>query len=94
MRRARTRLKERIARKVDHRLSANREEERGILFWLGMFGLVGWSVAVPTLLGTAFGIWLDSRFSTDISWTLTGLLTGVVLGCINAWYWIKEEDHD
>ena len=26
-----------------------------------MMGLIGWSVAVPTLLGAALGIWLDKH---------------------------------
>jgi predicted F0F1-ATPase subunit len=33
----------------------------GVWFGLGMMGLIGWSVAVPTLLGAALGLWLDSR---------------------------------
>jgi ATP synthase protein I len=34
----------------------------GVWFGLGMMGLIGWSVAVPTLLGAALGIWLDNRY--------------------------------
>ena len=26
-----------------------------------MMGLIGWSVAVPTLLGAALGLWLDKN---------------------------------
>jgi len=32
-----------------------------------MMGLIGWSVVVPTLLGAAFGIWLDNRHPGDYS---------------------------
>jgi ATP synthase protein I len=56
-----------------------------------MFGMVGWSVAVPTLLGIALGVWLDRRFDGRISWTLTMLFLGVALGCWTAWYWIERE---
>jgi ATP synthase protein I len=56
-----------------------------------MFGLVGWSVAVPTVAGLALGIWLDARFPGRASWTLTFLVVGVALGCLNAWYWVKQE---
>ena len=56
-----------------------------------MFGLVGWSVAIPTLLGVALGLWLDARFPGRPSWTLTFLIIGAALGCLNAWYWIKQE---
>jgi ATP synthase protein I len=59
-----------------------------------MFGLVGWAVAVPTVLGTLLGLWIDGRFPAEASWTLTGLLVGVVLGCLNAWYWIKRSSRE
>jgi ATP synthase protein I len=56
-----------------------------------MFGLVGWSVAIPTLLGIALGVWLDREFPAEHSWTLTFLFIGVLLGCLNAWYWVRQE---
>jgi ATP synthase protein I len=56
-----------------------------------MFGLVGWSVAIPTLIGIAIGLWLDRRWPGEVSWTLTFLILGITLGCLNAWYWIKQE---
>ena len=88
-------LQTQIARKASRRLRAQQEQERGIMFWLGMFGLVGWSVAIPTLLGTAMGVWADSHWPGEISWTLTLLFVGTLLGCLHAWYWIREENkHD
>ncbi len=60
-------------------------------FGLGMFGLVGWSVAIPTVAGVALGVWLDHRFPGRASWTLTLLVIGVAVGCVNAWYWVKQE---
>jgi len=56
-----------------------------------MFGVVGWSVAVPTLLGIALGLWLDRLWPGGFSWTLALLLAGVTLGCLNAWYWVSLE---
>jgi ATP synthase protein I len=84
-----------IGEKAERKIRARGEEERGIWFGLGMFGLVGWAVAVPTVLGILIGLWLDQRFAGKPSWTLTFLFIGVVLGCINAWYWIRRESrHD
>lgn len=80
-----------VARKAERRRQAEREERRSIWFSLGLFGIVGWSVAVPTLAGIALGVWLDSRFPGRISWTLTLLFVGIVVGCLNAWYWVKQE---
>ena len=59
-----------------------------------MFGLVGWSVALPTVLFIALGAWIDSRFPSRHSWTLMLLFVGVVIGCLNAWFWIKRESRD
>ncbi len=58
----------------------------------GMMGLIGWSVTVPTLLGTALGLWLDARHAGKHSWTLALLLAGLVTGCSNAWHWVARED--
>ena len=50
-----------IAAKAARKLKARRNSAQGVWFGLGMMGIVGWSVVVPTLLGAAFGIWLDKR---------------------------------
>ena len=73
-------LYDEIGRKEERRRKARRRRG-GHSFWLGlsMFGLVGWSVAIPTLLLTALGIWLDTRYGNGISWTLTGLFTRLVI---------------
>ena len=69
------------------------EKERRDQFWfgLGMFGLVGWSVSVPTVMGIFIGLWIDMKNPGQYSWTLMLLLVGLVLGCINAWIWITRE---
>lgn len=83
-----------VGRKAERKLRAQRAGRRGVWFGLGMFGLVGWAVALPTVVGVALGLWLDSRFPSRVSWTLTLLLTGVLLGSLNAWYWVKRESRD
>ncbi|TET33718.1 MAG: ATPase F0F1 [Planctomycetota bacterium] len=80
-----------VKRKESRKLKARREKNRQVWFGLGMFGLVGWSVTIPTLVLTAIGAWVDSKSEGRISWTLTLLMVGVALGCINAWFWIKRE---
>jgi len=39
--------------KAARKLRARRHSAQGVWFGLGMMGLIGWSVAVPTLLGAA-----------------------------------------
>lgn len=84
-------FKEEVGKKEKRKLKALRKGERSVWFGLGMFGLVGWSVAIPTLIGIAVGVWLDTRLQNRISWTLTLLVVGVALGCLNAWYWVSKE---
>ena len=63
------------------------------IFWIGFstFGLIGWSVIVPTMIGLTVGIWIDQKWPSPISWTLTLIMTGLIMGCVNAWIWIKKE---
>lgn len=89
------RMSNKIGSKAERKMRAREQKDRGVWFGLGMFGLVGWAVAVPTVLGILVGLWLDQRFPGKPSWTLTLLFLGVVLGCLNAWYWVRRESrHD
>jgi ATP synthase protein I len=81
-----------VERQAERKERARRERRHGLWFGLGMFGLVGWAVAVPTLLGIALGIWLDAHLPARFSWTLTLLFAGIALGCLNAWWWIRQEE--
>ena len=82
---------EQLDAKTIRKLRAQRNPTPGVWFGLGMMGLVGWSVAVPTLLGAALGIWLDKHHSSSHSWTLALLVAGIFLGCFNAWHWLAKE---
>jgi len=82
---------EKIKRKEKRKLRAQRKKGQAIWFGLGLFGVIGWSVMVPTLIGIAVGIWADRRWPGHISWTLTFLFAGIILGCLNAWYWVEKE---
>jgi ATP synthase protein I len=85
---------EAVGQKATRKLKARRHAAPGVFFGLGMMGLIGWSVVVPTLLGAALGIWLDARHAGTHSWTLALLVAGLALGCLNAWRWVANEDAD
>lgn len=85
---------EKIARKEKRKLAARRTSSGTVWAGLGMFGMIGWSVAIPTLLGAALGIWLDKKYPESFSWTLTFLVVGLLTGCIIAWYWVAKEDRE
>jgi ATP synthase protein I len=76
------------------KLKAQRHTTQTVWNGLGMMGLVGWSVAVPTLLGAALGIWIDKHYPGSHSWTLALLVAGLCLGCFNAWHWVDKEDKE
>ena len=80
-----------VGERTRRKLRARQETQRGIWFGLGMFGVIGWSVAIPMLIGVALGIWLDRTRPTTFSWTLTLLVLGIALGCLNAWLWVSRE---
>ncbi|MCB1741542.1 MAG: AtpZ/AtpI family protein [Gammaproteobacteria bacterium] len=84
-----------LARDVAVRARRKRRRSRtpSVWFSLGLMGLVGWTIAIPTLLGVAAGAWLDYTWPGRVSWTLTLLLAGVALGCMNAWRWIRQESN-
>jgi len=82
---------EKVKRKEKRKLRAKKKKDQAIWFGLGLFGVIGWSVMVPTLIGIAVGIWADRRWPGNISWTLTFLFAGIILGCLNAWYWVEKE---
>lgn len=62
-------------------------------FWraVAMVGAIGWSVALPTLIGVAVGTWIDHRWPSRFSWTLMLLFAGLALGCADAWGRINRE---
>lgn len=78
--------------KETRKLKAQRKGVQSIWFGFGMFGLIGWSVVVPTLLGAALGIWLDDHHPGTHSWTLSLLVIGLFVGCLNAWHWVAKEN--
>lgn len=80
-----------VEKKQQRKEKARREQHRGIWFGMGMFGLVGWSVSIPTVLFLALGVWIDGHTDGQYSWTLMLLVVGVAVGCLNAWYWVTRE---
>ena len=85
-------LADQVGAQAARKLKARRDGAPGVFFGLGMMGLVGWSVAVPTLLGAALGQWLDRHHPGTHSWTLALLVAGLTIGCLNAWHWVARED--
>ena len=80
-----------VAQKSQRKIAARARPYRSSWFGLGMMGLIGWSVAIPTLAGIALGLWIDHQWPSRFSWTLMLLFVGGFLGCVNAWRWMNRE---
>lgn len=85
-------IEEKIRGDVEKKIKAKAEQDE-IMFGLGVFGIIGWSISIPTLAGIFLGIYLDDQYAMGFSWTLTLLFIGVIIGCLNAWYWIKQKSN-
>ncbi len=95
------RFTEQVAKKEALRQRGLRHKGETVWFGLGMMGIVGWAVAIPTLVFIAIGLWIDRTWPTQYSWALMFLVAGVLVGCLNAAYWVRkvrskiiEEDDD
>ena len=55
-----------VARKEALRLKGLRHKDETVWFGLGMFGIIGWAVAIPTLIGVAFGLWIDRTWPSTV----------------------------
>jgi len=91
---SRTDLVQKVAQKSARKLRARGRRHRSVLTALGFFGLVGWSIVVPMLLGTALGGWIDAHFESRFSWTLMLMVFGLLIGCLNAWRWVANEHRE
>ncbi len=81
-----------VGAKAARKLKARRHSTPIVWSGLGMMGLIGWSVVVPTLAGAGIGLWLDKHHPGAHTWTLALLMAGLTLGCANAWRWVVKED--
>lgn len=80
-----------VGTKEQRKLKAGRETKVGAWYGLGMFGAVGWLVALPTLLGILLGVWIDLKWPSRFSWTLMLLAGGLGFGCLSAWLWLTRQ---
>lgn len=79
-----------IGVKEIRRIKGKAHKSDTVWFGVGMIGVVGWSVAIPTLIGVALGLWIDQVWPSRFSWTLMLLILGVALGALNAWHWVRK----
>ena len=84
-------ISERIAEQARRMHKAKQSPTDSPLKGLGAFGMIGWSISVPTVLGALLGLWLDRVLSHGISWTIALILGGLALGIFIAGTWMNKE---
>lgn len=83
-----------IGRRAERMKAARDKPGPSPLRGIGTFGMIGWSVAVPTVGGAFLGLWLDRVAPQTFSWTIALILGGVALGGMIAWVWVNKEGGD
>jgi len=83
----------RVQKKAELMEKSRRRGAYSPLQGFSAFGVIGWSIAVPTVLGAIAGKWLNSAAPQAFSWVLALMLGGLVIGIVVAWEWIaKNQD--
>jgi ATP synthase protein I len=83
-----------IARRAKRMKTARDNPGPSPLRGIGTFGMIGWSIAVPTVGGAFLGLWLDRFAPQEFSWTIALILGGVTLGALIAGSWVNKERDD
>ena len=80
-----------IRRSAERMKRARSRPNHSPLRGLSAFGMIGWSIAVPTVAGAFIGMWLNRVAPQDFSWPMALILGGAVVGGIIAWSWVSKE---
>ncbi|HUH37798.1 MAG TPA: AtpZ/AtpI family protein [Spongiibacteraceae bacterium] len=88
------RATEDIRRRAERMRRARSAPGSSPLRGLGAFGMIGWSIAVPTVSGAFLGVWLNRVAPQSFSWPIALILGGIVVGGMIAWTWVTRETAD
>jgi ATP synthase protein I len=84
-----------LQKRIEHQVKRIKKAHRDSSSWLtqtAYIGTLGLVMVLPIVAGAYLGHWLDSLADGySMRWTLSLLLTGVVIGIFNVYFLIKEE---
>jgi len=84
------RMRESIARFERRRRRWRTEGARTLMLAFTVVG-VGWTIAIPAVVGFAVGHWLDRRYGTGIVLGAGLGLLGLAFGCYEAWRHVARQ---
>ncbi len=84
-------FRQRAIKKEEQKLKSHPPNEVNVWSGFRVFGLVGWSVVIPTLIFLAIGRWLDHLRHDGHACTVSMLAAGVTFGFFLALVLIAKE---
>ena len=87
-------LEEQVEKQAQRMKQADRDRPTllGYSVYLGTLGLV---FILPLIAGAYLGQWLDKQLSGySTSWTVSLIIVGIVIGAINVYLLVRENDHE
>ena len=91
------RQEEEFAEKIKkHSTVLSRFRRKGMLWHsIATFGVIGWMIALPTVIGAYLGKYLDAKTvgPEGISWTITFILVGLGIGLYTVWRFFFYRGH-
>lgn len=79
-----------MRRRAERLQQSRNKKAASPLIGISAFGVIGWSIAIPCVLGAFLGHWLNQVAPQEFSWTIALILGGLVLGIGFAWNYISE----
>ncbi len=84
-------FRDKAIKNESRKLKVRGKNQMNAWWGFGLFGLVGWSVIVPALIGVFLGLLLDHQEKSSHKWTLSLMLAGLFFGCLLALLMLAKE---
>lgn len=83
-------LKKNIQLNIE-KIEKSKKEHKNILAQTVYLGTIGFIFILPVIIGAYLGLWLDEKLKGfSFSWTISLIITGIFIGAINVYLFIKE----
>jgi len=81
-----------LRKDVSRKEKAGRER-RTLLAQTIYLGTLGILISLPIVIGAYLGQWLDEKLTGfSFSWTISLILIGVLIGCLNVYFLVRENE--
>ena len=84
-------FRDQAIKKEARKLKCRCQKEVNAWWGFSLFGLVGWSVVAPALIGIFVGGLLEHYYTGSHAWTLALLLGGICVGSVLALFLLARE---